>query len=517
MAAGTMKELTAASGDIDTTDQLNIFEAFQKVVVVNGSNLKIADFMNTKLTTADIRPDDENNVAPIKGTVLTGETSTAQMIVDFCDVNNGAANIYGYVTSGTFQDDEVVTGTNASGTPTAVSFTTNSAPTSKPHWYDYTVYPTIGGLSFGTMPAKAYIGCLYRGRVVLSGNPEAPYQWYMSRQGNIWDFAYVANDAQSPVAGGNSDAGELGDIVKALIPYRDDYLIFGCATSMWIMRGDPAAGGSLDELDLTVGIFGANSWCFDNDGNLYFFGTNGIYRIPKGFGKVENLTQFSLPNIIADESIDASTHRITMAYDRIRMGIVICITKLSDGTNSNYWFDLRAQGFFPESYPEECGPYSLFYYAANDKDYRELLVGCKDGYIRKFDESVKDDDVGAADETISSYFATVQPLGDREDAEGKLTSLTVTTGGGASGGSFGDSDSVSYEYHVGDDAETVLENMIDEATARESGTLSGTGRKARIRKRARGHFLGLKFFNSTVSETFAIEKITGEVKPAGKN
>jgi len=272
MAAGTMKELTAASGDIDTTDQLNIFEAFQKVVVVNGSNLKIADFMNTKLTTADIRPDDENNVAPIKGTVLTGETSTAQMIVDFCDVNNGAANIYGYVTSGTFQDDEVVTGTNASGTPTAVSFTTNSAPTSKPHWYDYTVYPTIGGLSFGTMPAKAYIGCLYRGRVVLSGNPEAPYQWYMSRQGNIWDFAYVANDAQSPVAGGNSDAGELGDIVKALIPYRDDYLIFGCATSMWIMRGDPAAGGSLDELDLTVGIFGANSWCFDNDGNLYFFG-----------------------------------------------------------------------------------------------------------------------------------------------------------------------------------------------------------------------------------------------------
>jgi len=227
--------------------------------------------------------------------------------------------------------------------------------------------------------------------------------------------------------------------------------------------------------------------------------------------------EFSLPNIIADESIDASTHRITMAYDRIRMGIVICITKLSDGTNSNYWFDLRAQGFFPESYPEECGPYSLFYYAANDKDYRELLVGCKDGYIRKFDESVKDDDVGAADETISSYFATVQPLGDREDAEGKLTSLTVTTGGGASGGSFGDSDSVSYEYHVGDDAETVLENMIDEATARESGTLSGTGRKARIRKRARGHFLGLKFFNSTVSETFAIEKITGEVKPAGKN
>ena len=59
--------------------------------------------------------------------------------------------------------------------------------------------------------------------------------------------------------------------------------------------------------------------------------------------------------------------------------------------------------------------------------------------------------------------------------------------------------------------------MIDGATARESGTLSGTGRKSRIRKRASGHYLGLKFFNLTDTQTFAIEKLTGEIKPAGKN
>jgi len=519
MAAGTMKKLDASAveGELDASDQLNMFEAFQKVVIVNGANLKVADFMNVKISTIDVRPDDENNVAPMHGTILTYDT-TNQILVDFCTANNGPADIYGYVISGTIPDSAVVlAGTNATGTPTAVSFTkTAVAPVAKPHWYTYTVYPTIGAKSYGTMPAKAYIGCLYRGRVVLSGNPNAPFQWYMSRQGNIWDFAYVANDAQTPVAGGNSDAGELGDIVRALIPYRDDYLIFGCATSMWVMRGDPAAGGSLDELDLTVGMFGANSWCFDGEGNLYFFGTNGIYRIPMGFKTVENLTQFSLPKIIKDEAIDASTHRITMAYDRIRMGLVICITTLASGKNSNYWFDLRAQGFFPESYPEECGPYSLFHYAANDEDYRDLLVGCRDGYIRKFDEAAKDD-VGVTNKAISSYFGTVQPLGDGEDRKGKLTSLTVTTGGGASGTTFGNTDGVSYEYHVGDDAETVLEDMIDSATARESGTLSGTGRKSRIRKRARGHFLGLKFYNSSDTETFAIEKISGEIKPAGKN
>ena len=34
MAAGTMTELTDAQDDIDTSDQLIMFEAYQKVIVV---------------------------------------------------------------------------------------------------------------------------------------------------------------------------------------------------------------------------------------------------------------------------------------------------------------------------------------------------------------------------------------------------------------------------------------------------------------------------------------------------
>jgi hypothetical protein len=205
-----------------------------------------------------------------------------------------------------------------------------------------------------------------------------------------------------------------------------------------------------------------------------------------------------------------------MGYDRKRLGLVICITKLSDGTNSNYWYDLRTQGFFPESYPEECGAYSIFDYSANDSDYSDLLVGCKDGYIRKFDDAAKDDDIGDSDEAINSYCTIIQPLGDGEEKEGKLTSLTITTGGGASGGDFSDTDGVSYEYHSANDAETVLEDIIDGATAQESGTLTGTGRQNRIRKKIRGAYLGLKLYNSTAAQTWAVDKITGEVKPVGK-
>ena len=378
--AGSLVAITNAT-DVDTSDQLVMFEAFQKAIVVNGAILRVADFINTKI---DLGAGNELTDPPAKGDILTQTTGGAKMVVDFVDSTK--RYIYGYTISGTF----VTTGgyTLVSGDETA-TMDPNPAPkpdvvsqaTTMPHWYTYTNYPDIvlsgayygqasgSTKTFGELPAKAYLGCLYRGRAVLAGNPNYPHQWYMSRQADIWDYAYLANDAQTPVAGNNADAGECGDIIRCLIPYKDDYLIFGCATTIWVLRGDPASGGSLDEVDLTVGIFGANSWCFDGEGNLYFWGTGGIYIMPVGFGQIKCLTENTLPNIVADEDVDPSTHRITMGYDRKRRGVLICITTLETGVNSNYWYDLRTGGFFPESYPDVCGPYSVFYYAISYYDY----------------------------------------------------------------------------------------------------------------------------------------------------
>ncbi len=49
MSAGTMTELNTSAYTIDTTDQLAMFEGYQKVFVVNGSKLAVADFINTKI------------------------------------------------------------------------------------------------------------------------------------------------------------------------------------------------------------------------------------------------------------------------------------------------------------------------------------------------------------------------------------------------------------------------------------------------------------------------------------
>ena len=528
VAAGTMVELADANADIDTTDQLTMFEAFQKVFVVNGSNLKVADFINTKITCSALTD------PPACGDILTqdqGSSKYAYMIVDF--VNTAKTAIYGYAYyaggATAFITTADVSSNDATATmdPNPIPNANISAITSSPHWYDWTVYPdivlSVAGFgqaagstkSFGSMPNKAYLGCLYNGRPVLSGNPEESYQWYMVRQFNPWDFAYIANDAQTPVKGGNSDAGELGDIIRALIPYKDDFLIFGCATTISYMMGDPAAGGAIRELDLTTGIFGAKSWCFDGEGNFYFWGTNGLYATPIP-GTPVCISEQSLPDLVSDEAADPSTHRIVLGYDRKRRGILIAITKLSDGSHSNYWYDLRTKGFFPESSASDShGVYSMFYYPANDEDYRDLLVGCKDGYIRKFDSSTKNDD----GTTIDSYV-NMGPisLGNTPFTEGSIGPLDIVLGGGGSSGTETDSDDAAFKVFVNDTAAGLVEDLEANGTPVFGGTASGPGRRRGSKKlqSARGVYGGVRIGNNASGEAFIFECLSFGKQPKGR-
>lgn len=570
VSAGTMILLAVSDGDIDTSDQLTMASAFQKVFIANGANLKIADFINTRLehttlATAHARGDiltqavsaasmivDHTNTAKTytygytttgtwtagvnavtgsgSGTaftpvstagclthavlttvhaaadVLTQATTGATMTVEATD--NTKTHTYGKITNGIFNTTNQVTGSGA-GTafiPTAVSIR-------PPVWCNWTVYP--GGLS-GSMPAKAYLITVYRGRLTLAGNPEYPNQWFMAKVADPFNWLYGADDPMSAVAGNNADAGQCPDIIRALISFHDDYLIFGCASTIWVLRGDPVAGGSLDNLSDTTGIFGSNSWCFDDNRNLYFWGSSGIYKIASDFSGVQNLTEMVLPDIINDEAADPSTHRITMGYDKKRHGIVVAITVLATGVNSNYFYSFKTEGFYPEAYPEECGSYSLFYYDANDTTYADLLVGCRDGYIRKFSDAAKNDDIGVIDEAISSYVTyPITPLSE-PDRNGKLTELVLELSGGAANGDFGDTDAVTYSLYKGDDAETVLEDIIDGATAFKTAELTGTGRKNKIRPGMRGAYMGLKLSNSVASETWAVNRILYDIKKVGR-
>jgi len=97
-----------------------------------------------------------------------------------------------------------------------------------------------------------------------------------------------------------------------------------------------------------------------------------------------------------------------------------------------------------------------------------------------------------------------------------MISINAITAGGAAAGDFSDTDSADYSVYVGDDAETVLEDIKDGATAFATGTWEGTGKQTKNRIRARGYWYGIKLRNNTALETWAMDKIYADIIPAGK-
>lgn len=502
-AAGSLTRVTASSSTLDTTKNIAAFEAYQKALIVNDTTFKILDFGNIELSTADIVG---GGVVPTRSMLLTGGNSAAQMIVDFTTAKTSAALVYGRrITTATFVSGETITDTD-----TTVSFVldANEVLPDTPHYYTWTPYAN-DTTTYGEMPTRATLGCLYRGRAVLSGNPDAPNQWYMSRQGNIFDWLYAVNDAQAPVAGNNADAGEIGDIVVALIAYKDDNLIFGCSTSMYILHGDPAAGGALDELSLVRGIFGEQSYCWDDKDNLYILDYTGLYIIPAGFAPPVNLSASSLPDLVKDWALDPTLHRVTLEYDRLREGILICKTTLATGVNENYWYSLKAEGYFPEVYPSQCGVYSSFYYSSLTLGNRDLLLGSADGFIRVFDETAKSDDIGSTNQAIDSYVTFGPKLTVSDiDTFGKLTSLSIV---GAINS--GDINCKLFVDHTAEGITTQLaaSPLVPVVTT----TITSFARPKKIRQRIRGTYIALQLRNSTIEESWSMETIVGQFQPAG--
>jgi len=560
--AETMSEFSDANGVLDADNPLMAVEAYQKLFIVNKTNLKIADFGNTKLTTTDIKPTDK--VIPLKGDRITGGTSTAEMIVDYIDASDGSCNVYGFrTTTATFQNDETVTGTNDNGD---ISFTTSAAEIAPPHWYDWTVY-SGDATTYGTMPTSSSLIALYRGRIVINDD-HRPQAWYMFKVDDPWKVKYdYDNDGDlSAVVYANNLVGQFGDINTAFIAYKDDLFIFGGEHSIWILVGDPLGSGQLAQVSGKTGIWGSRAWCMDEQGNLYFFGENGIYKMPvsSSYSPPENISEMALPNLISDLALDKENHRVVLGYDPVRKGISICKTSLTDGDNTNYFFSLITNGFYPEEYPDSCGVFSAYHYPATNSAYRKFLIGCNDGYIREFDNSTTNDATTSSTAAIDSYFAVVKPLADNEDMEGKLIWMNGITAGGGTGGDFSDTDGVSYSLYSGDDAETTLEKMKAEtdwttatvyvvgdlviynsveyicitahtsnadgppneepdtnttdwlATQFATGTWTGTGKQTKNRVRMRGGWYGLKLKNDTASETWAINSIYINKEKAGK-
>lgn len=367
-----------------------------------------------------------------------------------------------------------------------------------------TVVNWASAVTAGSFPAHSgnypRLVALWRSRIVLSGITTDAHNWFMSRQSDPldWNYGADAGDAQRAVAGNNTDAGLVGDVITALIPYDKDRLIFGGDHTLFLMTGDPTFGGEIELVSSSTGIAFGKAWAMDHNQTVYFYGSDGVYRYIPG-GRPENITAGRLDQ--AMRSVNLSTHRVRLEWDRAFARLHVFVTQIATGTSTHFCWEQRADAWWVDQYPDAHGPISTFVLDADSPNDRRVLLGTRDGYILKLDPAATSDD-GTA---ISSYcfFPPIRKTDGME--EQVLNSLAVTLSKATT--------NVLLDVYASEEAESLYDSSTSAKTTR---TFTRGGRHTEDRRRVRGANLGIKLYNSTLDKVWSVEDVIAEIEVAGK-
>lgn len=498
---GTAGTLAAVSGDQVTSP------------VTTGSKGVMSAEAYGKLFIADFNSDATRaylDAAVTQGTAATISSSSGvlQNEVNDTGIGTGVDNALHLVELSTEHDDQAYLEVHKITTVAANKLTiTHGFP-----WKGNTRYrtdvgpkvydPAANTLAFwmaerrGSVPLGCRIIWRYRGRVGLAGSAYDRGNFFMSRQGDPCDWRYAMPDAQTAVAAHLTEEGRLPGTITAVAPWTDDYFIMSTKYDLFIQRGDPAAGGHRDILKQGNAILDRFAWCHDDSGALYFMSATGLYRMVGG-NQPEPVSLNKLPRSLSN--ISTISYEVLLAYDLLDVGVHICVTRRATGTSTHWFYDIRADAFWRQSYPDAQGPTMLCDFRDQLSTRGALLWGGRDGYVRKINRAATATDDGTA---IDSYcwFAPQRLAGKLR--VGVLNSLQAVLGG--------NSDGVDWGLYSADSHEQALA-----ASAVASGTWSVAGMNPREALRVRAGSLVLKLSNSTSGKTWAVEQVTGTARIGG--
>lgn len=355
-----------------------------------------------------------------------------------------------------------------------------------------------------TLPTNCTIVSRFKDRLVLCGDTMNPNQWYMSAVGDPFNWDYSQPTVGAAVSGGNADAGEVGESIRAFCPHSNLCAIFGADSSLWMLRGDPNAGGTISPLSTDIGILDRFSWCYDPEGRLYFVSRDGLYIVPPGCSYAATPIPVSREKIPQELlNIDRTLYNVQLAYDYKHWGVHIWVTPwVTSGSPAHvhWWYSPRDEAFWQVSVSNNNEP--LFVYAlrnyVNAAEKSTVVLGCRDNHLRVFDRSAETDD----GTNFSSYcdFGPIRlgPAG----INGILNEIVVTTGQ--------ESNEVSVDVRVGDTGE-----LADETNVFGSYDMPLSGVNYTARPRARGSAAVLRV-NGTPGGDWELEELLVKVIPAGK-
>jgi hypothetical protein len=356
---------------------------------------------------------------------------------------------------------------------------------------------------YGTVPVGCTLLCKYRDRLVLAGDRYAPQLWYMSRIGDPLDWDYSQQDSAGAVAGNATDTGSIGQPITALAPFSDDYLIFGCERSLWILRGDPRSGGRMDNVSYVVGIIDGGAWCYGPSGEIVFLSHDGVYSLAVGSGSVPtSVSREQLPRDL--QGIDLNRYRIVMQYDSNDRGVHIFVIPISFlDTAYQYWMDWGTASFWPVLHNVSHHSTSILINQSSDQNLKSVIFGCRDGYIRQYSNTQETDD----SVNFESYALYGPILLADQVTDGLLLELIGTLGL--------DSNPLTWEVYVNETGQGAADAAILGTTPFITGTWIA-GQNYSVRPRVRGRYMVLKV-KGLSHRLWVIEDIMAQFEGLGKS
>lgn len=474
--------------------------------LATGIQLHATDW-NQKLYIADIGI----GAVGSDGVVANTDELTSASFADFTVVAN--ADDYVVVitegsTPGTYLITSIVGGTitttTAMGNDTGVSFRVERAP----KIYD----PTAGTLTIwtasannGTVPTGRPFIATYNDRLVLAGGAFEPHVWEMSRAGDSldWDFTADSDDVGRPVSASDTDqAGKIAQPIRAILPLKDRCILMVGLTQTFMIQGDPARGGRITSVDSLVGCvdgFGLSHGPGDSTAMLT---RDGVYVLPGGCGS--RPVSFSRERVPEDLlNVDPADKDVMLAYDVAGRGWHLFVTK-NDGTSGDHWWiDWRQKGMWPTVVPLTAQPSAIHFYTSVSATDSLVLFGSRDGFIRKFDPTVEQDD-GTTEIVSRLDIGPINLAGSAGWRRGSIKKIT-----GELAGLSGD---VIWKIRVGNSAQ----EAFDETVVFAQGKWTRPGANNVAYPKAGGQAAVIQVSNGENNQAWALEMIPVVLRQLGR-
>jgi hypothetical protein len=342
-----------------------------------------------------------------------------------------------------------------------------------------------------TIPPNCGIVTSWNDRIVMAGDPRNAQVWYMSKIADPNDWDYTALTVGRATAGNaaNTETGQLGKAITAIIPITNDRLIIAAATEMSMIVGDPTLSGFLRSFSDSIGVIGKLAWARAPDGNIVFLSKQGLY-VAGPEARPEPFSNRIVPQAL--QNVDTDLFFVCMAYDVEEEGFHLYVTPKETGSASHWFIDYRTRAMWPVTLDSAHDPFTCAYKIPENK----VVLGCRDGYLRNYTSGANDDDSTAFN---SHVFIGPIPLGARAAGRGWLNAVQAIMDES--------SNDVTWSVFVGDTPQLALQNARS-ATGTWTGGLNYVDRLS-----AGGGWAYIKIENSGANawafEAAKIARVTG--------